>query len=206
MTMNNLGLSPEEQSMAVKELQTFIQFETVSNCAVDNGAYTASAAWIVENLQSFGIDSFLLPESDAHKPVVIGTWRGSDPSLPCLLLNSHTDVVPAMLEHWTVPPFEGILKDGRIYGRGAQDMKCVCIQYIVALRKLKSIGFIPTRTIHLSFVPDEEIGGSGMKALMRSEFFKSLRIGIAFDEGLANEGDAFSVFYGERLPWCASLS
>jgi aminoacylase len=51
----------------------------------------------------------------------------------------------------------------------------------------------------LSFLPDEEIGGvDGMLALIASEEFKSLgRIGIAIDEGLANEQDAYTVFYGE---------
>jgi hypothetical protein len=43
--------------------------------------------------------------------------------------------------------------DGRVYGRGAQDMKCVCVQYIEAIRKLHSVNptFRPQRTIHLTF-------------------------------------------------------
>jgi aminoacylase len=82
-------------------------------------------------------------------------------------------------------------------------MKCVCIQYIAAISKLKKEeGFIPTRTIHLTFVPDEEIGGEdGMGRLMESAWFKSFRISLALDEGLASEDDSYSVFYGERLPW-----
>jgi aminoacylase len=139
--------------------------------------------------------------TEEHKPIVIGTWDGSDVSLPCLLLNSHVDVVPAMIEHWTVPPFDGVEINGRVYGRGAQDMKSVCVQYIIALRKLKASSFIPKRTIHLTFVPDEEVGGSGIKTLMESSFFKSLKIGLALDEGLANESESYSLFYGERLPW-----
>lgn len=43
--------------------------------------------------------------------------------LPSLLLNSHYDVVPVLLEHWDVDPFEAVRKDGKIYGRGTQDMK-----------------------------------------------------------------------------------
>lgn len=72
---------------------------------------------------------------------------------PVLILNSHYDVVPAALEDWTVDPFEAIRKDGKVYGRGAQDMKCVCVQYIEAIRKLHSIHpeFRPQRTIHLTF-------------------------------------------------------
>lgn len=194
-------LSEEEQAQAISELQQFIRFETVSNCAVDNGAYDSCASWLLTKLLEVGIEAYILPESAPHKPVVIGTIKGTDPSLPSILLNSHVDVVPAMMEHWDVPPFAGIIQGERIYGRGTHDMKSVCIQYIVALRALKCAGFQPHRTIHLSFVPDEEIGGSGMLTLMDSAFFKSIKIGLALDEGLANEGDVYSVFYGERLPW-----
>ncbi|GMF24011.1 unnamed protein product [Phytophthora lilii] len=64
-------------------------------------------------------------------------------------------------------------------------------------------GFQPERNIHLLFVPDEEIGGAeGMGALLNSEQFKSIMpVAFAFDEGLANPEDAFTVFYGERSPW-----
>ncbi|CAM9558218.1 unnamed protein product [Laminaria digitata] len=132
-------------------------------------------------------------------------WPGSQPDLPCVLLNSHYDVVPAMLEHWDTDPF-GAVKDeadGRIYGRGTQDMKCVCVQYLVAILRLRRAGFVPTRTVHLSFVPDEEIGGAdGINLLLASEEWKALHpVGVALDEGLANPKDAFTVFYGERTPW-----
>lgn len=80
--------------------------------------------------------------------------------------------------------------------------KCVCVQYIESIKKLKSIDFQPLRTVHLSFVPDEEIGGvDGMNVMLQSDWFSSLNIGLALDEGLASEEDEFAVFYGERLPW-----
>jgi len=52
-------------------------------------------------------------------------------------------------------------------------------------------------------IADEEIGGAdGMKLLVEDDLFKSLNVGFALDEGLANPSDAFTVFYGERVPWC----
>jgi len=120
---------------------------------------------------------------------------------------SHYDVVPTIDEYWNVPAFEGLRKDGNIYGRGAQDMKSVCIQYLTAISKLKASGFLPLRTICLSFVPDEEVSGvDGMRILLTSKWFSSLSIGLALDEGLANESDKYSVFYGERLPWWIKVS
>ena len=55
------------------------------------------------------------------------------------------------------PPFAGVRKNGNVYGRGAQDMKCVCLQYIEALRqiRLQKPEWKPARSIYLTFVPDE---------------------------------------------------
>ena len=87
-------------------------------------------------------------------------------------------------------------------------MKCVCIQYIEAIRYLVSKDFQPTRSIYLTFVPDEEVGGSGMAAFLDSELYKHQLPGIALalDEGLASTDDVFSVFYGERLPWWVDVT
>jgi len=75
-------------------------------------------------------------------------------------------------------------------------------QYITAVAKLKKSGFEPMRTIFLSFLPDEEIGGGdGMNVMIKSDWFASIKVAVALDEGLASEGDDFTVFYGERLPW-----
>ncbi|NXG37205.1 ACY1 protein, partial [Dromaius novaehollandiae] len=135
--------------------------------------------------------------------VLVLTWLGTNPSLRSILLNSHTDVVPVFEEHWTYPPFEAV-KDsqGNIYARGAQDMKCVSIQYLEAIRRLKVEGKSFARTIHLTFVPDEEVGGhKGMEMFVQRPEFKALNVGFALDEGLASPSDTFSVFYGEKSPW-----
>uniref|UniRef100_A0A8C6FX46 N-acyl-aliphatic-L-amino acid amidohydrolase n=1 Tax=Moschus moschiferus TaxID=68415 RepID=A0A8C6FX46_MOSMO len=106
-------------------------------------------------------------------------------------------------EYWSHDPFEAFKDaDGYIYGRGAQDMKCVSIQYLEAVRRLKAEGHHFPRTIHLTFVPDEEIGGhQGMELFVKRPEFQALRAGFALDEGLANPTDAFTVFYSERSPW-----
>ena len=97
-------------------------------------------------------------------------------------------------------------------------MKSVSIQYLAALKKLKDTQF--KRSVHLTFVPDEEIGGKfgGFKLVVFSNLtmkifskvgelvklpeFKNLNIGFALDEGLASPTNAFSVYYGERGCWC----
>lgn len=92
--------------------------------------------------------------------------------------------------------------EGRIFARGAQDMKCVGMQYLAAIRALKKDGVQFKRTIHVCFVPDEEIGGIlGMKPFVKSEAFRALNIGFALDEGIASPTDEYPIYYGERSIW-----
>lgn len=136
-------------------------------------------------------------------PVVIITWEGQDPSLKSIILNSHMDVVPVFPDHWKCNPFSATkYENGDIYARGTQDMKCVGIQYLEAIRKLIKQGVKPLRTINVIFVPDEEVSGKrGMKLFVEHEEFKKLNMGFGLDEGLANPTNNFTVFYGERACW-----
>lgn len=88
------------------------------------------------------------------KPIVVMTWEGTQPALPSILLNSHMDVVPVFEDKWTHKPFSAHIDEhNNIYARGTQDMKCVGIQYLEAIRRLKEKGVALKRTIHISFAP-----------------------------------------------------
>lgn len=156
--------------------------------------------------QAKGLDlpfSIHYPVNDKN-PVIILTWAGSQPNLPSVVLNSHMDVVPVFPEHWSYPPFAAEMDaDGKIFARGAQDMKCVGMQYLAAIRALKRDGVQQLkRTIHIMFVPDEELGGSlGMMGFSTSDEFKALNVGFSLDEGIASPTDVFDVFYAERCIW-----
>ncbi|MCL4138053.1 UNVERIFIED_CONTAM: hypothetical protein GTU68_049732 [Idotea baltica] len=129
--------------------------------------------------------------------------KEKDPQLPSILLNSHTDVVPVFPEHWKYEPFSAFKdEEGNIYGRGTQDMKCVGVQYLEAMKLFKKEGKQLLRTVHMTFVPDEEIGGwNGMGKFVKTKEFKKLNIGFGLDEGYASSDDDFFVFYGERNIW-----
>ena len=80
----------------------------------------------------------------------------------------------------------------------------VAIQYLVTISRLVAAGVSPSRTVVLTFVPDEEVGGAGMAWFLQTEFYKTKlegKVAVAMDEGLANTGENFTVFYGERTPW-----
>ena len=73
-------------------------------------------------------------------------------------INFHYDVVPAT-NKWLTDPFRAMIKDGRIYGRGSEDMKGTIASVLFALKAMKECNIKPKINIQLSFTPDEEIGG-----------------------------------------------
>ena len=115
-------LSTEARQQALDAFVEIIQFRTISGEGPLNGSYNACGAWLLKQMTSMGLQAEILPESLPNKPLVVGKWEGTSPELPCILLNSHYDVVPVVESCWTVPAFEGVRVDGRIYGRGTQDM------------------------------------------------------------------------------------
>uniref|UniRef100_A0A8R1DRD2 N-acyl-aliphatic-L-amino acid amidohydrolase n=1 Tax=Caenorhabditis japonica TaxID=281687 RepID=A0A8R1DRD2_CAEJA len=140
---------------------------------------------------------------------VIMTIPGSRPELPAIMLYSHTDVVPTFREHWTHDPYSAYKdEEGNIFARGAQDMKCVGVQYMEALRNWFAKGVKKwSRTIHIVWGPDEEIGHvNGMKGFSLTDEFKALNVDFALDEGIAAEDDVYKVFYAERIPWWVKVT
>ncbi|PPD77630.1 hypothetical protein GOBAR_DD25452 [Gossypium barbadense] len=187
-----------DHSEIISRFQQYLQINT-SQPSPD---YQKSTHFILSQADSLSLQSQVI-EFVQGKPIVLLQWPGSDPSLPSILLNSHTDVVPSEYSKWVHPPFGAhIDEQGNIFARGSQDMKCVGMQYLEAIRRLRSSGFCPKRSLYLSFVPDEEIDGrDGAEMLASSDVFKNVNVDIVLDEGLASPNENYRVFYGERAPW-----
>ncbi len=93
---------------------------------------------------------------------VVGTYRPATNAGKSLILQGHCDVVPAgPLEMWETPPFSPVVKDGKMYGRGACDMKSGTIGALYALDAIKAAGLKPTARIHFQSVIEEESTGVG---------------------------------------------
>ena len=81
-------------------------------------------------------------------------------------------------------------------------MKSLSIQHLESIRRLKLNGIRLKRTVHISFSPDEEIGGKdGMKSFVKSQYFKNLNVGFALDEGGTSLNTKIPLVYGEKT-WC----
>jgi acetylornithine deacetylase len=99
------------------------------------------------------------------RPNVATTWKSSSGGGRSLILNGHVDVVPSTPEHhWTHDPWGGEVADGRMYGRGAADMKSGVAAMIYAVRALREAGVELAGDVSLETVIEEECTGNGTLA------------------------------------------
>lgn len=126
------------------------------------------ASFINEKFLFYGIQSEIVAPCSS-KPNVVATIHGNGPGLH-LVFNGHMDTFPVPDEdRWSHDPFGGEIEDGRIYGRGAADMKgglSACIQTVIFLHQLRDL--FPGK-ISITCVSDEEGGGQwGSKYLLKT--------------------------------------
>ena len=108
------------------------------------------------------------------------SWIGEKgPGRRCLLLEGHTDVVTeGDAAEWTWPPFGGELRDGRIYGRGAADMKSGLAAAMVTLAAFKRAGVTPGGKLVVGALVDEEDGMIGVRHLVETPAGRELDAAI----------------------------
>ena len=108
------------------------------------------------------------------------SWIGEKgPGRRCLLLEGHTDVVTeGDAAEWTWPPFGGELRDGRIYGRGAADMKSGLAAAMVTLAAFKRAGVTPAGKLVVGALVDEEDGMIGVRHLVKTPAGRELDAAI----------------------------
>lgn len=121
---------------------------------------------IQEVLQHNGIASSLT-WAGPGRPNLMAELEGSGPG-PTLIYNGHLDVVPAG-PNWTEDPFSGLIRNGRLYGRGAADMKSGVAAMIYAAIILKRMGTPFHGKLVLFFNADEENSNLGMKRFLQDE-------------------------------------
>ena len=121
-----------------------------------------------KSFHAFLESAYPLVHSRLEKEVVgeaslLYTWQGADRAARPLVLAAHMDVVPVepgTVADWTHPPFDGVIADGFIWGRGTMDCKGPLIAILEAVESLLADGHEPERSVLLAFGEDEEMGGS----------------------------------------------
>ena len=159
-----------------------ISFENTED--FDASAFEAFNALLHKNYPL--IDS-LLDHRIFSKYSHLYKWSGTNSTLKPIVLMGHIDVVPiASPDKWSVDPFSGEIKDGKIWGRGTIDDKFSVIGILEAVEMLLSENYEPERTVYLSFGHDEEIGGE-KGAVLIAEHLASQGVEAEYvlDEGYA---------------------
>ena len=141
-------------------LSRLIRFDTSNYGGGRSAGERDCAEWIAAQLRDAGWQPTLWHRPDAPERVsVLLRVPGTDRGLPGLLVHAHTDVVPVEVEDWTVAPFEGIIRDGYVWGRGANDMLDTVAVLLHTLLIWGRDGIVPQRDVVFLFVADEEDGG-----------------------------------------------
>ena len=109
-------------------------------------------------------------------------WQGKAHDAPSVMM-AHYDVVPVDEQSWEKPPFDGIIENGELWGRGALDTKITFSSVLFSANTLIKQGFVPAQDIYFAFSGGEEINGDG--ALHIVNYFKENGItpALVLDEG-----------------------
>jgi acetylornithine deacetylase/succinyl-diaminopimelate desuccinylase-like protein len=145
------------------------------------GGESIAAEFLAGYLAEAGVEAELAgPDPERLNLIARLPGAGEGPSL---MLMAHTDVVPAPAADWTVPPFAGELRDGRVIGRGAADMKGELAARVVAFAEIARGDVPPAGDLVLLAEADEERNtyDVGMSWLVRER--PDIRCDYALNEG-----------------------
>jgi succinyl-diaminopimelate desuccinylase len=167
-------------------------------CAEYIGARLKKRGFGVEYIRAEGSPG----DTDRYPRVnVVARFDGRTPG-PTVHFNSHIDVVEAG-EGWTVGPFAGVVKDGRVYGRGACDMKGGLAASIIAAEAFMDVYPDFPGAIEISGTADEESGGFGGVAYLAGKgYFSKPRVDhVIIPEPLNKD----RICLGHRGVWWAEI-
>lgn len=155
-------------------LRELIQFETVN----PPGNEGPCIDWIAQVFDAYGIE-YDIYAHDPERPNLIARLEGGND--PPLLLYGHVDVVPVADQEWTHDPFEAVVDDGMVWGRGALDMKSGVAMFLATFLKRAAAEEELAGDLVFLAVSDEEDGGTlGLEFLVQEhpELFSDIEIAL----------------------------
>lgn len=160
-----------------------VSLDTTNTGAPDSGNESLVAEFLADYLRRGGISNITLVGRTPERQNLVASLPGKRRGCGLLLL-SHSDVVPSGdLSTWKTPPFTPTVKNGRLYGRGAADMKGTSAAEVVALLIAHRLGLPLRKEVRLVCFADEETGGSFGAGWMRKEHPDLLKADVALNEG-----------------------
>src|SRR4051812_12641069 len=182
-----MGLAEELQDETAEVLARLIRFNTVN----PPGNERACQEWLAGYLEDAGLECELRGAEDARPNLVARLQGGEDG--PALGYLSHVDTVLADKEDWSEDPWGGEARDGRLYGRGAIDMKSQTAAEAVAAARLARAGARFAGELKVISVPDEETGG-----ILGAKWITEEHPELSRVDYLLNEGAGSVMPYADR--------
>ncbi len=142
----------------VRIARDLIRFDTTNWGGGNARGEREAAEYVGDYLASLGLQPEYYEPVERRTSVSVRV-PGRDRSLPALVVHGHLDVVPAMAQDWSVDPFEGVIRDGMLWGRGAVDMKNMDAMILTSVADILRAGERPARDLIVTFFADEENGG-----------------------------------------------
>jgi acetylornithine deacetylase/succinyl-diaminopimelate desuccinylase-like protein len=153
------------QQRYLQELKEFLAIPSVSTKPENIPDMERCARWVVDHLSRIGMNNAQIFPTAGH-PVVYADWLHA-PGKPTVLIYGHYDVQPAEpFELWHSPPFEGTVRDGSLYARGATDDKGQAFVHFKGIEAfLKINGALPVN-IKIILEGEEEIGSTHLESFI----------------------------------------
>ncbi|HEY0744036.1 MAG TPA: dipeptidase [Chryseosolibacter sp.] len=149
----------------LSELFDWLRIPSVSADSRHKGDVRKAAGFVKAKLESAGVDIAELCETKGH-PIVYAE-KIVNPSLPTVLVYGHYDVQPAdPLNLWTSPPFEPVIKDDKIYARGACDDKGQVYMHVKAFEIMMKNNLVPCN-IKFMIEGEEEVGSDNLGTFVK---------------------------------------
>jgi acetylornithine deacetylase/succinyl-diaminopimelate desuccinylase-like protein len=149
----------------LNELLELLRIPSVSADSKFKPDMLKAAEYVRDRIAEAGADRVEIYQTEGH-PVVYGE-KIIDPALPTVLIYGHYDVQPAdPYELWNSPPFEPVIKNDRIYARGACDDKGQFYMHIKALEIMLATGTLSCN-VKVMIEGEEEIGSSNLGTFVR---------------------------------------
>ena len=176
------GEETVDRDRVVSNLQTLVRFKTVSyrdHSLEDDAEFENMIAKLPELYPSVYEKCSLTRLPDR---ALLYRWIGKQSDSPSVLM-AHYDVVPVNADAWEKPPFDAILENDVIWGRGTLDTKVTFASILYAADKLIKEGFVPENDIYFAFSGGEEVNGKGASNIV--DYFEENKItpAMVVDEG-----------------------
>lgn len=149
----------------LSELFDWLRIPSVSADSRHKNDVRSAAEFLKEKLSSAGVDKVEICETKGH-PIVYAE-KIVNPSLPTVLVYGHYDVQPAdPINLWTSGPFEPVLKDGKIYARGACDDKGQVYMHVKAFEAMTRLNLLPCN-VKFMIEGEEEVGSDNLGVFVK---------------------------------------